>query len=256
MELETEKDDDEMTEGKQVKQHAPMSRKPSSSAEVPFRSRGGDFRKASMGLNRLVGVIDEGTNTISFSIYTTPEFKEIASHRIEQQMITVKDGWFEQDPVAIINNVYRCCEVAVSMLPGLGFRKDDIYTIGITNQRETTVVWDSVTGKPLYNAIVWNDIRTTTIVDQILAKIPEQNKNHFKNIVGLPVSPYFSALKIRWLKDNVPAVRKACREKRCKAGTIDSWIVWNLTKGKSQKIVNILTSLRVYEFFKQNLICL
>ncbi|KAI8126013.1 Glycerol kinase 3 [Lucilia cuprina] len=217
---------DDMTEGKNV----PTTPKPSSSAEVPFR-RGGDFRKTSLSLNRLVGVIDEGTNTVSFSIYTTPEFKEIASHHIEKQMITVKDGWFEQDPIAIINNVYRCCEVAVSMLPSLGYRKEDIFTIGITNQRETTVVWDSVTGKPLYNAIIWNDIRTTETVDQILAKIPEQNKNHFKDIVGLPVSPYFSALKIRWLKDNVAAVRKACREKRCKAGTIDSWIVWNLTRG-------------------------
>lgn len=222
-----------MTEGKGI------STAPSSSAEVPFR-RGGDFRKTSLSINRLVGVIDEGTNVVSFSIYTTPEFKEIAAHRIEKQMISVKDGWFEQDPVAIINNIYRCCEVAISMLPALGYRKEDIYTIGITNQRETTVVWDSTTGKPLYNAIVWNDIRTTTTVDQILAKIPEQNKNHFKNIVGLPVSSYFSALKIRWLKDNVPAVRKACREKRCKAGTIDSWIIWNLTKGKlMQDYINL-----------------
>lgn len=217
-----------MTEGKNV----PTT--PGSSAEVPFR-RGSEFRKTSLSLNRLVGVIDEGTNVVSFSIYTTPEFKEIAAHRIEKQMITVKDGWFEQDPVAIINNIYRCCEVAIGMLPPLGYRKEDIYTIGITNQRETTVVWDSITGKPLYNAIIWNDIRTTSTVDQVLARIPEQNKNHFKNIVGLPVSPYFSALKIRWLKDNVAAVRKACREKRCKAGTIDSWIVWNLTKGKRER---------------------
>lgn len=239
-----------MTEGKNV---PPTTRKPSSSAELPFR-RGSERRKSSLSLNRLVGVIDEGTNTVSFSVYTTPEFKEIASHRIEKQIITVKDGWFEQDPVEIINNIYRCCEVVVSKLPSLGYRKGDIFTIGITNQRETTVVWDSLTGKPLYNAIIWNDIRTTTSVDQVLAKIPDQNKNHFKNIVGLPVSPYFSALKIRWLKDNVTAVRKACREKRCKAGTIDSWIVWNLTKGEwsleNKNIMkNRLNSIRNLQIF-------
>jgi glycerol kinase len=78
----------------------------------------------------------------------------------------------------------------------------------------------------LYLFAVWNDIRTDLTVDKILARLPEENKNHFKDISGLTISPYFSALKIRWLKDNVHAVRKACREKRCFAGTIDSWLVW------------------------------
>lgn len=80
---------------------------------------------------------------------------------------------------------------------------------------------------------VWNDIRTDVTVDKILAKLPDQNKNYFKSISGLPISPYFSALKLRWLKDNVVGVRKAYRERRCLAGTIDSWLVWNLTGGKN-----------------------
>lgn len=73
---------------------------------------------------------------------------------------------------------------------------------------------------------VWSDIRTDAIVDQIIAKFPDQSKNHLKPLCGLPVSPYFSALKIRWLKDNLPSVRKAIRERRCKVGTMDTWIVW------------------------------
>lgn len=74
--------------------------------------------------------------------------------------------------------------------------------------------------------IVWNDIRTDETVDKILAKLDAQNKNHFKSLSGLTISPYFSALKLRWLKDNVPVVQRACRERRCMAGTIDSWLVW------------------------------
>lgn len=73
---------------------------------------------------------------------------------------------------------------------------------------------------------MWSDIRTDSTVDQIIAKFPDHSKNHLKPLCGLPVSPYFSALKIRWLKDNVPAVKKAIRDKRCKVGTMDTWVVW------------------------------
>lgn len=108
----------------------------------------------------------------------------------------------------------------------IGYSVQDIASIGITNQRETTVVWDKLTGVPLYNAIVWNDIRTDETVDKLLARLPDQNKDHFKSISGLTISPYFSALKLRWLKDNIPDVRKACRDGRCLAGTVDSWLIW------------------------------
>lgn len=180
----------------------------------------------------LVGVINESTSTVSFSLYTIDDFKEVASHSINMPLITPKDGWFEQDPMAIINKIYHCAEIVIWKLPELGYRKEDIIAIGITNQRETTVVWDAMTGRPLHNAIVWNDIRTTVTVDEMLSELPTHSKDHFKNLSGLPISPYFSALKIRWLKDNIYDVRKACREQHCKAGTIDSWIIWHLTKGK------------------------
>jgi glycerol kinase len=122
-----------------------------------------------------------------------------------------------------------CATEACYKLNQLGYNVKDIVAIGVTNQRESTVVWDKLTGEPLYNALIWNDIRTDQTVDRILARLPEENKNHFKDISGLTISPYFSALKIRWLKDNVRAVRRACREKRCFAGTLDSWLIWNLT---------------------------
>lgn len=145
--------------------------------------------------------------------------------------ICPQEGWVEQDPIELLSSIQRCISEACTHLEFLGYQVSDIISLGITNQRETTVVWDKVTGEPLYNAIVWNDIRTNQLVDKILAKLPDQNQNHFKELAGLPISPYFSALKIRWLKDNIRVVRRACRERRCLAGTIDSWIIWNLTGG-------------------------
>lgn len=179
--------------------------------------------------SKLIGVIDEGTNTAHFIIYKAPGLQEVCSHHTEIKQICPQEGWVEHDPIEIIKAVLHCITEACKKLEGLGYHVKDIVCIGITNQRETTVVWDKFTGQPLYNAIVWNDIRTDETVDKILARLPDQNKNYFKSISGLTISPYFSALKLRWLKDNVVSVRKACREQRCMAGTIDSWLIWNLT---------------------------
>ncbi|KAJ8958572.1 hypothetical protein NQ317_014495 [Molorchus minor] len=98
----------------------------------------------------------------------------------------------------------------------------NIVTLGITNQRETTIVWDKTTGEPLHNAIVWGDIRTDTTVDTILAKLPENNTNHFKSICGLPISPYFSAFKLKWLMHYVSQVKKAVKAKKCLFGTVET----------------------------------
>ncbi|KAJ8965495.1 hypothetical protein NQ314_004083 [Rhamnusium bicolor] len=92
-------------------------------------------------------------------------------------------------------------------------------------------VWDKTTGEPLYNAIVWNDIRTNTTVDTILAKIPDGNTDYFRHICGLPISPYFSAFKLKWLMYYIPQVKKAVKAKKCLFGTVDTWILWNLTGG-------------------------
>ncbi|XP_058825346.1 glycerol kinase [Topomyia yanbarensis] len=183
--------------------------------------------------SRLVGVIDEGTSIARFAIFRLPDFKELCSHELSITQIVPHEGWAEQNPVEILEAVRLCAVEACHKLEQLGYQIRDIASIGITNQRETTVVWDKHTGEPLYNAIVWDDIRTNSTVDKVLARLPEQNHNHFRSISGLPISPYFSALKLNWLKENVHAVRRACREKRCYAGTIDTWLLWNLTGGKA-----------------------
>lgn len=181
------------------------------------------------GRQQLVGVIDASTRTVKFCVFVSQHIKEIAEHAIDLEPITPQEGWSEQDPLKILEAVKKCMEKVIG---GLGHSKaKTMVTIGITNQRETTIVWDKTTGKPLYNAIVWNDIRTDSTVDVILAKIPENNKNYFKQICGLPVSPYFSAFKLKWLIHHVPAVRKAIKEKKCLFGTVDTWLLWNLTGG-------------------------
>lgn len=105
--------------------------------------------------------------------------------------------------------------------------------MGVTNQRETTIVWDKATGLPMHNAIVWLDMRTSTTVDQLLDTVPNKarNKNYLQPLCGLPLSPYFSAVKLRWLKDNVASIGAAIRNETCIFGTVDTWLLWNLTGG-------------------------
>ncbi|KAK4872952.1 hypothetical protein RN001_014981 [Aquatica leii] len=176
---------------------------------------------------KFIGVIDAGTRTVKFCVFPSHSIKEYAEHAIDIRQYIPQEGWMEQDPLDILNAVNECINVVAQKLGGVS----DIVTIGITNQRETTIVWDKITGEPLYNAIVWNDIRADDTVDQILAKLPDNNKNHFKSICGLPVSPYFSAFKLKWLKDNVKVVNRACKAGTCLFGTVDSWLLWNLTGG-------------------------
>lgn len=99
----------------------------------------------------------------------------------------------------------------------------------MTNQRETTIVWDHQTGKPLHNAILWMDARTSTTVDELKLKLPDHNKYHFQDLCGLPLSTYFSGVKLRWLKDNIPEIAKEMEADTCLFGTVDTWIIWNLT---------------------------
>lgn len=107
----------------------------------------------------------------------------------------------------------------------------DIVAVGITNQRETTIVWDKRTGKPLHNAIIWLDVRTSSTVDQLLKALPNQNKNHYQHLCGVPLSTYFSGVKLRWLIDNDETVAQAMRDGNCLFGTVDTWLLWNLTGG-------------------------
>lgn len=183
-------------------------------------------------LGPLVGAIDEGTSSARFLVFSARTYEVIASHQIESSYIFPQEGWVEQDPLKILNAVHICIEKVVEELKEQEIEPSDIVAIGITNQRESTVAWDPSTGKPLYNAIIWLDMRTTSTVDELLSRVPKKNKNCLKKLCGLPLSPYFSALKMRWLMQNVQQVKDAVKQNRCCFGTIDSWLIWNLTGGK------------------------
>lgn len=181
-----------------------------------------------------IGAIDEGTSSARFLVFDVVRRVVVASHQIGIEQIYLHEGWVEQNPMDILKAVTECIEKTVEKLKDIGLRASDIKAVGITNQRETTVMWDRNTGEPLHNAIVWLDMRTTTTMEEVLDKVPNKtrNKNYLKPLCGLPMSPYFSALKIKWLIDNVPRVRHAVQEKRCCFGTIDCWLLYKLTKGK------------------------
>ncbi|CAH1954913.1 unnamed protein product [Acanthoscelides obtectus] len=174
----------------------------------------------------LVGAIDEGTSSARFALFKAGTAEIVVSHQQELAKIYPREGWVEQDPVEILNVVRKCIERAIDKLVAQGGNVNDIAAVGITNQRESTVLWDKTTGKPLYNSIVWQDVRTSSTVEQLLG-----NKNYLKPLCGLPLSPYFSALKIKWLYDHIPHIKKAIDSDVCLFGNIDAWIIWNLTGG-------------------------
>ncbi|ALC43588.1 Gyk, partial [Drosophila busckii] len=181
-----------------------------------------------------VGAIDEGTTSARFMIFRAGTDDIVCYHQIEVPSIFVKEGWCEQDPVVIINTVNDCIEGACQKLRALGGKVEDIVAIGITNQRESTIVWDRHTGEALANAIIWLDNRTTSTVEDLLETIPNnaRNINYLRPLCGLPLSPYFSGVKLRWLRDNVATVKKAMDAGNAMFGTIDTWLMYNLTGGK------------------------
>lgn len=109
----------------------------------------------------------------------------------------------------------------------------DIVAVGVTNQRESTIIWDRHTGKPMYNAVIWMDARTSSTVDELTAKSADKEKNYFQKKCGLPLSTYFSGVKLRWLKDNVPHIAEAIEKNDCLFGTVDTWLLYHLTGGTS-----------------------
>ena len=130
------------------------------------------------------------------------------------------------DPMAILSTVEQC---AAGALQKADASARDLVGIGITNQRETTVVWDKDTGLSLYDAILWHDGRTSKVVQALRDKLGGQDA--MRGVTGLPISTYFSASKLRWLTENVPEVRDGLRAGTALVRTVDSWLVWNLTGG-------------------------
>ncbi|XP_050529487.1 glycerol kinase isoform X2 [Daktulosphaira vitifoliae] len=171
------------------------------------------------------------------NVFSSKTHLPIASHQINTTNICLNEGWVEQDPIDILNKIKETISVTCDKLKSMNISPECVATIGITNQRETTLVWDKITGKPLYNAIIWMDVRTEGIVDRFLSKdIPHfttinEKKQYLQSKSGLTMNPYFSVFKLIWLIENVPEVMSAVKEKRCMFGTMDTWIIWSLTGG-------------------------
>eukprot|EP01132_Coremiostelium_polycephalum_P004591 gene4591-5730_t len=194
-----------------------------------------------------IGSIDQGTSSTRFMLFDS-NGNTVLSHQISLTQHHPNPGWVEHDGLEIQNCVNKCIENVMKEYyeSGIG-TKDDIKAIGITNQRETTIVWDKNTGNPLHRALVWCDTRTSKLVKYFTKKALKQQSNtetsdhekdlEAKNILrdkcGLPISTYFSGLKLKWLINNSKDVEEGCKNGTAKVGTIDSWLVWNLTGGKT-----------------------
>ncbi|KAJ0070572.1 hypothetical protein NL108_016263 [Boleophthalmus pectinirostris] len=181
----------------------------------------------------LVAAIDQGTSSTRFLVFNARTAELVSHHQVEITQSFPKEGWVEADPKEIMQSVYQVMERTCEKLHQLRVDISRIKAIGVTNQRETTLVWDKETGEPLYNAIVWLDLRTQSTVERLISKAPGRNKNHLKHKTGLPISTYFSAVKLRWLLDNVDEVKQAVVSGRAMFGTVDSWIIWCLTGGRN-----------------------
>ncbi|GAB1315830.1 Glycerol kinase [Madurella fahalii] len=186
-----------------------------------------------------VGSIDQGTTSSRFLIFNG-EGDPVASHQIEFENLYPKSGWHEHDPLELLSSVEQCIEEAMRKFAEKGYSKSDIRSIGITNQRETTVVWDSTTGEPLYNAIVWPDTRTKSLVRELKSR---DSADSLLDLCGLPLSTYPSSVKLLWLLQNVDAVKQAYEEGRLAFGTVDSWLIYKLNGGaQAEKPVHVTDS--------------
>jgi glycerol kinase len=173
---------------------------------------------------KYAAAVDQGTTSTRFMIFDHSG-KVVGIHQMEHEQIYPKPGWVEHDPMEIWA---RTQDVIKGGLEKSGVSPADIAAVGVTNQRETTVVWDKATGKPVYNAIVWQDTRTDTICND-LAK--DGGQDRFRPKVGLPLATYFSGPKIRWILDNVAGARSRAEAGELLFGNIDTWVIWNLTGG-------------------------
>ncbi|TIC10574.1 hypothetical protein E3Q15_03012 [Wallemia mellicola] len=179
------------------------------------------------GPPEFVAAIDTGTTStrcILFDKYGTPTLM----HQVEYPQHYPYPGWHEQDPLDLLESVYIVMDCIADKMEAAGIPFDAVKAFGITNQRETTLVWDRKTGQPLYNAIVWDDSRTNTMIKELSG---EEGPDILKDKTGMPLTTYFSGLKLKWLVENVDDVKIAMEEDRLCFGTIDSWYLYNLTGG-------------------------
>jgi glycerol kinase len=171
-----------------------------------------------------IGAIDQGTTSSRFILFDA-DGRIVQVDQREHEQITPKAGWVEHDPKEVWR---RTREVIGGALASSDAEAGDISAIGITNQRETTVVWDRETGEPVYNAIVWQDTRTGGLVREFAG---DEGVDRLRDKVGLPLSTYFSGPKIAWILDNVDGARERAENGELAFGTMDTWVLWNLTGG-------------------------
>ena len=174
--------------------------------------------------NKYVLAIDQGT-TSSRTILFNHAGQNVASGQLEHAQIFPQSGWVEHDPVEIWNNVRQT--VGLALANGQA-NKDDIVAVGVTNQRETTIIWDRKTGEPVYNAIVWQDTRSQDLVDRLAA---DGGPDRFRPIVGETLSTYASITKIMWILENVEGVRERAERGELAFGNPDTWVIWQMTGG-------------------------
>ena len=171
-----------------------------------------------------VGAVDQGTTSTRFVIFDR-RGRITAMEQLEHRQHYPRPGWVEHDPLEIWD---RTGAVIAGALKKAGLGPGDLAAVGVTNQRETTVVWDRETGRPYYHAVVWQDTRTDDLVKELAG---EEGIDRFRGKVGLPLATYFSGPKLRWILDHSPEAAAGAKAGRALFGTIDSWLIWNLTGG-------------------------
>jgi glycerol kinase len=180
-------------------------------------------------MTKYIGAIDQGTTSTRFILFD--DLGRIANiAQKEHEQIYPRPGWVEHNPEEIW---LRTVEVIDQALQQAGISRAELTGIGITNQRETTIVWNRKTGKAVYNAIVWQDMRTSEYVSEFSK---DGGQDRFRAQTGLPLATYFSGLKIRWILDHVPGVRELAEDGEVLFGNIDSYLIWNLTGGAASGI--------------------
>jgi len=196
-------------------------------------------------MTQYILAFDQGT-TSSRAIVFNRKGETVAVAQKEFGQIFPKPGWVEHDPAEIWSTQIG---VAAEVVSKSKLKSENIEAIGITNQRETTIVWDRETGEPVYNAIVWQDRRTADYCDQLLS---EGLEPMIREKTGLVIDAYFVATKVKWILDNVDGARKKANEGKLIFGTVDSWLIWNLTDGKKH-ITDITNASRSLLFNIHNL---